>query len=138
MRQARRRGRRAGALAALVVALAGPAVAGGEERPLIVDVAAPPRLRVGEVGELRLVYRAPRANVVAVVQILEDVDGPALARSSRARELGVVARAFGYEAGELAVPLTFTTPGWKRVTLSLVTDERERSDPAVVEVEVLP
>ena len=50
----------------------------------------------------------------------------------------MVARAFGREEGELLLPLTFVTAGWKRVTLTLVTDERERSDPAVVELEVLP
>lgn len=121
-----------------MLALAGPAFAGSGDLPLIVDVAAPPRLRVGEVGEVRLAYRAPRANVVAVVQVLEDVDGPALARSSRVRELGVVARAYGYETGELVVPVAFGMPGLKRLTLTLVTDERERSDPAVVELDVLP
>ena len=125
----------------VLLALAPPAVA--EERsdrdlPEIVDVAAPSRLRVGDVSEVRLRYRAPRANVVAIVQATEDADGPAVARSTSEREVGVVARAFGFESGELRLPLAFSTPGLKRVTLTLVTDERERSETAVVEIEVEP
>jgi hypothetical protein len=126
------------ALAGLLLALAATAHADERDLPLIVDVAAPPRLRVAETAQMRLAYRAPRANVVAVVQVVEDADGPALGRSSRTRELGVVARAFGFESGELTVPIAFATPGLKRVTLTLLTDEREESDPAVVEVEVSP
>ena len=128
-------------LAGVLLALAGP---GGTEersdrdRPVILDVAAPPRLRVGAVSELRLVYRAPLANVVAVVEAIDDLDGPAVGRSTRERQWSVVARAFGFEAGELTVPLAFATPGWKRVSLRLLTDERESSESAVVEVEVVP
>ncbi|MBI3456882.1 MAG: hypothetical protein HY002_13990 [Candidatus Rokubacteria bacterium] len=122
----------------IVLALAAAAVAGEAELPVIVDVAAPPRLGVGMAGEIRLVYRAPLANVVAVVQATEDIDGPAISRSTREREFGVVARAFGREAGEMTVPVAFSTAGWKRITLTLVTDERERSEPAVIEIEVVP
>jgi hypothetical protein len=106
--------------------------------PVIVQVSVPPRVRAGEASTIRLAYRAPAANVVAVLQALEDLDGPIGGRATREREVGVVARAFGREQGELLVALTFVTAGWKRVTLTLVTDERERSDPAVVELEVLP
>ncbi len=120
--------------------MAAVALAGADDGalPLIVDVTAPPRVRVGEAAELRLVYRAPGANVVAVVEVVEDADGPAFARSSRARELSVVARAFGHEGGALTVPVAFATPGLKRVTLTLVTDERAQSEPAVIEVDVSP
>lgn len=106
--------------------------------PVIVGLTAPPRLRVGTSGEIRLTYRAPQANVVAVVQTVEDLDGADVRRSTRQREVGVIARAFGREAGDLPVPLSFGSPGWKRVTLTLVTDEREESDPATVEIEAIP
>ncbi len=122
-----------------VVAVAGPAATADEARlPLIVGVAAPERLRVGMAGEMRLTYRAPQANVVAVVQTVEDLDGAGVRRSTRQREVGVVARAFGRETGDLTVPLSFASPGWKRVMLTLVTDEREESEPATVEVEAIP
>jgi hypothetical protein len=106
--------------------------------PEILDVRAPRQLPVGVQGEIRLVYRARQANVVAVVQATEDLDGPAAPRSTRQREFGVVARAFGREEGELVVPVAFVTPGWKRVVLTLVTDERDESEPAIVEVEATP
>jgi hypothetical protein len=104
------------------------------DRPEILDVAVPGRQAVGREGEARLTYRARRANVVAVVQVVEDLDGPR--RSSRQRELGVIVAAYGREAGELTVPLAFDTPGRKRVVLTLVTDEREESEPASIEIEV--
>jgi hypothetical protein len=47
----------------------------------------------------------------------------------------VIARAFGRETGELTVPLAFDRPGRKRVVVTLVTDERDESEPAEVEVE---
>ncbi len=124
----------------LVLAVVGGAVAdqGGSDPPEIVGVRAPRRLPVGVPGEIRVFYRARAANVVAVVQAIEDLDGPVASRSTRQREFGVVARAFGREAGELAVPVAFATPGWKRVVLTLVTDERDESEPAVIEVEATP
>jgi len=124
-------------LLCLIVGAVAPAGA-VDPVPVILQVSVPPRVRAGEASALRLAYRAPAANVVAVRQVLEDLDGPLGARATREREVGVVARAFGREQGELLLPLTFVTAGWKRVTLTLVTDERERSDPAVVELEVLP
>jgi hypothetical protein len=135
--------RAGGRVVALVIGLAAALPAAAQDRagadlPVIVDVAVSPRVRSGEPAALRLAYRAPLANVVAVVEAIEDLDGPTLTRATRQREIGVVARAYGYEAGELVVPLAFATPGWKRVTLTLVTDQREQSDAAVVEVEVLP
>jgi hypothetical protein len=108
---------------------------------VIVEVLVPPRLQAGVPGEIRLTYRAPGANVVAIVEIVDHLDGPdgpGLVRASRQRELSVVARAFGYESGELQVPLAFASAGRKRITLTLVTDERDESDPAVVELDVTP
>jgi hypothetical protein len=134
--------RRAAALGACLLVLAAAGAAGAQApsdgAPVIVRLRLPPRLRAGEAGEVRVEYRAPQANVVAVVQALDDLDGPLDTRASRQREIGVVARAFGYEAGELRLPLAFATPGRKRVTVTLVTDERERSDPAIEELEVVP
>lgn len=106
------------------------------DRPEIVYVAVPGRPAVGRQAEARVTYRARRANVVAVVQVVEDLDG--VRRASRQRELGVLAAAFGREAGELTVPLAFESPGRKRVVLTLVTDEREESEPASLEIDVAP
>ena len=75
-----------------------------------------------------------KANVVAVLEAAEDLDGPPTGRAMREREVSVVARAYGYRRGEFSWPLAFATPGWKRVTLTLVTDERELSDPVTVEL----
>jgi hypothetical protein len=139
MKRERRRRRGVLATVGLALFLLGTA-AGADDRdlPVIVDVAAPARLRVGVAADVRLAYRAPRANVVAVVEAVDDLDGPPLGRATREREVGVVARAFGYESGQLTVAVAFATPGRKRVTLRLITDEREESDPAMVEVEVFP
>jgi hypothetical protein len=82
------------------------------------------------------VYRARRANVVAVIQVVEDLDGAR--RSTRQREIGVIAAAFGHEAGDLLVPVDFVTFGRKRVVLTLVTDEREESEPESIEILVVP
>jgi hypothetical protein len=114
------------------------AAASGEEtdRPEILHMTVPDRLAAGYPGQVRVAYRARRANVVAVIQVVEDMDG--VRRATRQRELGVVAAAFGREAGELLVPLAFETPGRKRVVLTLVTDEREESEPASAELEVVP
>ncbi len=117
----------------LVGTLAGAAEA---DRPEILHVAVLGRLAVGHRAEARLTYRAPWGNVVAVVQTVEDLDGAR--RATRQRELGVIAAAFGREAGDLLVPLDLLTPGRKRVVLTLVTDEREESEPASVELEVAP
>jgi hypothetical protein len=142
--RASRSPRRAGVLALgaglLVLATIGAAgaQAPSADAPVVVRLWVAPRLRAGEAAELRVEYRAPQANVVAVVQTLDDLDGPLESRASREREIGVIARAFGYEAGELRMPVAFVTPGRKRITVTLVTDEQERSDPAIVEVEVTP
>ncbi len=106
--------------------------------PVIVTVAAPPRLGVGMPGEVGLVYRAAQANVVAVLQTIEDMDGPPAQRATRQRAINVIARAFGRETGELRIPLAFQTPGRKRVTFVLVTDEREESEPVEIEVDATP
>jgi hypothetical protein len=130
--------RRTPVVAWLAAVLLVGATAGADEadRPEILHVAVPGRLGAGRPGEARVAYRAPRANVVAVVQVVEDLDGAR--RTTRQRELGVIAAAFGREAGDLVVPLAFATPGRKRVVLTLVTDEREESEPASVEIEVVP
>jgi hypothetical protein len=124
----------------LGLAILGAAAPAGavDPLPVIVQVSVPPRVRAGEASAIRLAYRAPAANVVAVLEAFEDLDGPVGDRATREREVGVVARAFGREQGELLVALTFATAGRKRVTLTLVTDARDQSDPAVVELEVLP
>jgi hypothetical protein len=119
------------------VLLVGVAAGAGEaDRPEILSVVAPDRLALGRSAEARVVYRAPRANVVAVIQAVEDLDGAY--RASRQRELGVVVAAFGHEAGDLLVPLDFVTVGRKRVVLTLVTDEGEESEPESVELVVVP
>jgi hypothetical protein len=130
--------RRTQAVAWLAAVLLVGVTAGADEadRPEILHVVVPGRLGAGRSGEVRVAYRARRANVVAVVQVVEDLDGPR--RTTRQRELGVIAAAFGREAGELLVPLAFATPGRKRVVFTLVTDEREESEPASVEIEVVP
>ncbi len=120
-----------------MVAAALPAAAQGS-LPWVVRLAVTPGLRAGQPGELRLTYRAPAADVVAVLQAVDDLEGPPAGRLTGEREIGVVARAYGYERGELVLPLAFATPGRKRVTVTLVTEARELSDPATVEVEVLP
>ena len=123
---------------ALSASLAGGAMVRAAQlyRPEILEVIAPGRLTVGQLGEVRVTYRAPRANVVAVIQEIEDLDGPR--RATRQREIGVVAAAFGRDAGQLRLPIAFETPGQKRVGLTLVTDERDESAPASVEIEVAP
>jgi hypothetical protein len=131
-----RRRRLAWAGLAALVLIGGAVRADGADRPEILNVVVTSRLVAGRAGQARLTYRAPRANVVAVVQTLEDLDGPR--RASSQREIGMVAAAFGHETGDLVVPLVFATPGWKRAVFTLLTDERVESDPASVDVEVAP
>ena len=66
-----------------------------------------------------------------MIQVLEDLDGAR--RVTSQREVSVVAAAFGCEEGDLVLTLVFATPGRKRVVFSLLTDEREQSDPARIE-----
>ena len=106
------------------------------DRPEIVNVAVVGRLAVGRAAQARIAYRARQANVAAVVQEIEDLDGPR--RVTSQREVDVVAAAFGREQGELVLTLAFTTPGQKRVTFTLLTDERNDGDPVSVEVDVAP
>jgi hypothetical protein len=130
--------RRAPAAACLVATLlVGLAAADDEaDRPEILSLVISDRLAVGRPADVRVVYRARRANVVAVIQVVEDLDGAR--RSTRQRELGVVTAAFGREAGDLLVPIDFATPGRKRVVVTLVTNEREESAPASIEFQVAP
>ena len=116
--------------------IGGPVGAAEADRPEILNVAIPGRLVVGRAGAARITYRARRANVVAVIQVVEDLDGAR--RITSQREVSVVAAAFGREEGDLVLALAFATPGRKRVVFTLVTDEREESDPARVEVDVAP
>ena len=73
---------------------------------------------------------------MAVILAVEDLDGAR--RVTSQREIGVVAAAFGRETGDLVVPVTFATPGRKRIAVTLVTDEREESEPATIDVDVAP
>jgi hypothetical protein len=106
------------------------------DRPEILNVAVVGRLAVDRAGQARVTYRALRANVAAVVQVAEDLDGAR--RVTSQREVGVVAVAFGREEGDLVLSIVFATPGRKRLTFTLLTDEREESEPASVEVDVAP
>ena len=130
--------RRLPAWAGLTALLLLGGAAGSDEadRPEILNITVPGRLVAGHAGEARITYRARRANVAAVIRAVEDLDGAR--RMTSQRELGMVAAAFGREAGDLVVPLAFATPGRKRVVFTLLTDEREESDPASVEIEVAP
>ena len=86
----------------------GPAAdqrAGGGRRgrpPEILNVAILRRLAAGQPGTARITYRARRANVVAVIQVVEDLDGAR--RVTSQREISVVAAAFGHEEGDLRPP----------------------------------
>lgn len=106
------------------------------DRPEIVHVAVVGRLAVGRAGQARISYRARQANVAAVVQEVEDLDGAR--RVTSQREIDVIAAAFGREQGELVLPLAFATPGRKRVAFTLLTNERDESDPVSVDVDVGP
>jgi len=53
-------------------------------------------------------------------------------------EIGVITAAYGREEGDLVVPIGFTTPGRKRVTFTLMTEQREESEAVSVEVVVAP
>jgi hypothetical protein len=123
--------------AALVASLVVTGAASADDdRPEIVHVAVSGRLVAGRAGAVRIVFRAPQGNVAAVIQALEDLDG--VRRVTSEREFSVIAAAFGREDGELTVPLAFATPGRKRVTFTLLTDEREESEPKSIDVEVAP
>ena len=71
-----------------------------------------------------------------MIQIIEDLDGPR--RVTSQREVSVVAAAFGFEEGDLLLPIEFATPGRKRVVFSLLTDERQESDRERMYIEVAP
>jgi hypothetical protein len=106
------------------------------DQPEILNVAVVGRLAVGRAGQARITYRARQANVAAVVQVAEDLDGAR--RVTSQREVGVVAAAFGREEGDLVLSIAFATPGRKRLVFTLLTDARKESAPASVEVDVLP
>jgi hypothetical protein len=114
------------------------ALAGADEAdpPEILHVAVTRQLVAGQRGEARVRYRAPGANVAAVVMAVEDRDGAR--RVTTQRELSMVGPAFGREEGDLFVPIAFATPGRKRIVFTLLTDERQQSEPASIEVEVVP
>jgi len=139
-----RRLRPAGACLALLLILGGIARADETDRPEIDDadrpeilnVAVVGRFVVGRAGQARISYHARQANVAAVVQEIEDLDGARRATSQR--EIDVIAAAFGRAQGEVVLPLAFATPGRKRVTFTLLTDERNESDPVSVELDVAP
>jgi hypothetical protein len=132
------RWKRAAALTAALASLLAPGASSAAESdvPEILNVTIPGRVTANHPDSARLMFRAPRGNVVAVILVLEDLDGPR--RVTSQREVSVVAAAFGREEGELVVPLVFPTPGRKRLVFSLRTDEREDSDRESVEVDVAP
>jgi hypothetical protein len=105
-------------------------------RPEILNVAVVGRLAVGRAAQARVMYRARQANVSALIQVVEDLDGAR--RVTSQREIDVIAAAFGREEGELVLPLVFATPGRKRLSFTLLTDERDESDPVSVDVDVAP
>lgn len=120
----------------LLLALAVAPASSDDALPLVVHVALPGVLTAGTPGALRVAFRATQANVVALVLVTEDLDGAR--RSTTQREFNVLARAFGLEAGDLVVPVVFPTPGLKRITVTLLTDQRQESDPVSIDVDVLP
>ena len=126
----------ASALLAALLLLGGAVAADEADRPEILNVAISGGLVAGRAAAARVTYRARQANIVAVVRIVEDLDGAR--RVTSQREISVVAAAFGREEGDLVVPLAFATPGRKRVVFTLLTDERVESDPANVVVDVAP
>jgi hypothetical protein len=127
-------GRALALIALLAAAIPAPGAEG--DRPAILRLALPARLPVGVVGNLRVVFRAPRGDVVALVVETEDLDG--VRRATRQREVNVLARVYGRESGDLVAPLWFATPGRKRVSVSLVTESREASEPAEAEMDATP
>jgi hypothetical protein len=124
------------ALLAVLLAVGPPAGAVEADRPEILNVAVPGRLVAGQAGTARITFRARRANVVTVIQVLEDLDGAR--RVTSQREVSVVAAAFGREEGDVVLTLVFASPGRKRLVFTLRTDESEQSDPARIEVDVAP
>jgi hypothetical protein len=124
----------AACLAALVVV--GGAAAEEATRPEILNVTFLGRLTASQPATVQVTFRAPGANVVAVIQILEDLDGSR--RTTSQRQVSVVAAAFGFEEGDLLLPIEFATPGRKRLVLSLLTDEREESDRERLYIDVDP
>jgi hypothetical protein len=121
---------------AVLLAVGPPAGAVEADRPEILNVAVPGRLVAGQAGTARITFRARRANVVTVIQVLEDLDGAR--RVTSQREVSVVAAAFGREEGDVVLTLVFASPGRKRLVFTLRTDESEQSDPARIEVDVAP
>ncbi len=104
--------------------------------PVILTVEGPFRLSVGEEGTVSLTYRAPRANVVAIVWAIVEAPERGRPLATAQRELPVVARAYGKESGTLTLPVRFATTGLKRVTLVLVTDDGVQSEPRSIALEV--
>ena len=94
---------------AVLLAVGPPAGAVEADRPEILNVAVPGRLVAGQAGTARITFRARRANVVTVIQVLEDLDGAR--RVTSQREVSVVAAAFGREEGDVVLTLVFATPG---------------------------
>jgi hypothetical protein len=136
------RGRRHLAAAAVTAVWLAATLLGGEaraaegERPVIVNVVVSAHLVANRAAQARVTYRAAQGNVARVIVVVEDLDGSR--RETSQREISVVAAAFGREEGELTLPLGFATPGRRLVTFTLLTDEREESDPASVEIDVGP
>src|SRR5262245_40496004 len=84
------------ALSPALIAAAGAAEA---DRPEILHVAVPMGIVAGHSAQARLTYHAPRSNIVAVIQIVEDLEGARHVATQR--EIEVIAAAFGREKGDL-------------------------------------
>lgn len=124
-------------LALLLALLASAASAQDARIPVIESLEGPSWLRVSEEGTLSLAFRAPRQNVVAVLE--EIVEAPARGRppATAQRQFPVVSRAYGKASGTLAVQVRFATAGTKRITLALITDDGLQSEPSSIELEVV-
>jgi hypothetical protein len=87
--------------ACLVALLLIAAAAGADEadRPEILQVAVPRGIVAGHSAQARLTCHVPLGNIVAVIQVVEDLEGAR--RVTTQPEIDVIAAAFGREEGDL-------------------------------------
>ena len=124
---------------ACLVALWPASAAGVEEGdpPEIVNVAVVGRPSAGRAVTARVTYRAQQGNVVAVIVRRSRIWTGRAASPPSGRSAWSPRRSAARRASS-SLPLGFATPGRRRVTFTLVTDEREESDPASIDVDVAP
>jgi hypothetical protein len=127
-------------VAALALGCLGPRRAPAQDwvLPVIQHLAAPARLAPGATGELTVAFVAPRGDVVAMVVTVEGLEGPLWQRDTSQREVSLVTTAYGRESGRVTWPLRFPSAGRRRIQVALITEAREASDPAAVEIDVGP